>query len=198
MTKSSPDFRRTAVTAVLVALAFLGTMFIRIPIPATNGYFNVGDMFVILAGVWLGPWRGLLVGALGPAAADAIGFPQFILATAVTKGLEGFFVGLVAKSVREQGIGISAIAGVIGGAIMVAGYFVFEAVIYPWLGQSISFFNVTDLGAAIAELGPNSVQAVIGFVGGVALWRMLTGGRQTRGSTLEDESSSENPTATPS
>lgn len=191
MAKSVPDFRQTAVTAVLVALAFLGTMFIRIPIPATNGYFNVGDMFVILAGIWLGPWRGLAVGAIGPAAADAIGFPQFILATAVTKGLEGLTAGLIAKSVREQRVGVSTIAGIAGGLVMVAGYFVFEAVVYPWLGQSISFFNVTDLGAAIAELGPNSVQAVIAFVGGVALWRMLTGGRQLRRPNPEQLSSTE-------
>lgn len=172
------DFRTTALTAVLVGLAFLGTMFLRIPIPATNGYFNVGDMFVVLAGVWLGPWRGLVVGVLGPTAADAIGFPQFILATAITKGMEGLVVGLIAKSRRNQTLGLSTAAAAVGSAIMVGGYFVFEAYIYPWLGRDISFFNVTDLGAAIAELGPNSVQAVIGCVGGVALWRLATGGKQ--------------------
>jgi uncharacterized membrane protein len=190
-----PDFRRTAVTAVLLGLAFVGTMFIRIPIPATNGYFNLGDMFVILAGVWLGPWRGAAVGMIGPAAADAIGFPQFILATAVTKGLEGLLTGLVAKSAREQGIGRSTTAGIVGGIVMVGGYFVFEAFIYPWLGRTIDFFNVTDLGAAIAELGPNGVQAIIGCVGGVALWRMLTGGKQIRGEVAPDSSGVAEPPA---
>ncbi|HWT11686.1 MAG TPA: ECF transporter S component [Allosphingosinicella sp.] len=180
MNDDIPSFKRTAVTAVLIGLAFIGTMALRLPIPATNGYFNLGDMFVILAGIWLGPWRGLLVGAIGPAAADAIGFPQFILATAVTKGLEGLAAGAIAKSVREQRIGHSLAAGITGGVVMVAGYFVFEAVIYPWLGTSIAFFNVTTLGAAIVELGPNSIQAVIGCAGGLALWRMLTGGQQTR------------------
>ena len=62
-------------------------------IPATTGYFNAGDIFVILAGLWLGPIAGCTVGVLGPTATDAIGYPQFMLATAVTKGLEGLLVG---------------------------------------------------------------------------------------------------------
>lgn len=174
--KEGPDLRRTAVAAVLVGLAFIGTMFIRVPIPATNGYFNLGDMFVILAGLWLGPWGGLLVGAIGPSAADAIGFPQFILATAVTKGLEGFVVGLIAKSRPVQTVGLSGFAGVVGGLIMVGGYFLFEAVVYPVLAESVSFFGVTTLGAALLEIGPNLVQALFGVVGGVGLWRAVSGG----------------------
>lgn len=179
-TNSPPDFRRPAAMAVLVGLAFLGTMFVRITIPATTGYFNLGDMFVILAGLWLGPRAGLIVGLLGPAAADAIGFPQFILATAVTKGLEGLIVGLIAKSRPTQGVGLSFTASFAGAVILVAGYFLFEAVIYPALGESISFFSVTTLGAAIAELLPNTVQGIIGAVGGVALWRAVSGGKSTR------------------
>lgn len=180
MQKSGPDFRRSAIIAVLVGLAFLGTMFVRIPIPATTGYFNLGDMFVILAGAWLGPLGGFLVGAIGPTAADAIGFPQFILATAVTKGLEGLIVGLIAKSRPTQTVGISAAAGLAGAIIMVAGYFVFEAFIYPAIGAHVSFFNVTTLGAAIVELGPNAVQGVFGAVGGIGLWRAVGGGKSAR------------------
>lgn len=178
--KLVPDFRRSAVTAVLVGLAFLGTMFIRIPIPATTGYFNLGDMFVILAGAWLGPWGGLVVGALGPTAADAVGFPQFILATAITKGLEGLVVGLIAKSRDVQGVGLTVTGAAAGSVVMVAGYFLFEAFIYPALAQHISFFGVTTIGAAIVEIGPNTVQGIIGIVGGVGLWRAVSGGRTVR------------------
>lgn len=173
-----PDFRKTAVTAVLIVLSFIGTMFIRIPIPATNGYFNLGDMFIILAALWLGPYRALLVGLLGPTAADLIGFPQFILATAVTKGAEGLVAGLIAQRLfRKQSARISILAAFAGAAIMVLGYFVFEAFIYPEIGKFVSFFNVTDLGAAIAEVPFNVAQGVIGAIGGVALWRAVTGGR---------------------
>lgn len=174
------DYRRTAVIAVLIGLSFLGTMFLRIPIPATTGYFNLGDMFVILAGAWLGPRAGLLVGLVGPAAADAIGFPQFILATAVTKGLEGLVVGLIAKSRPVQGVGLTAVACTAGAIVMVAGYFIFEAVIYPMLAKNISFFGVTTVGAAVVELGFNIVQGLFGIVGGLGLWRAVSGGKTIR------------------
>jgi len=80
---------QVGIVAAFAALAFVGTMLIRIPIPVTGGYFNLGDTFVMAAALLYGPLVGALVGAIGPAAADAIGFPQFILATAVVKGLEG-------------------------------------------------------------------------------------------------------------
>lgn len=185
--QSVRSLRTTAVVSVLVVLAFIGTMFLRIPIPATTGYFNLGDMFVILAGAWLGPWAGFIVGAVGPTAADAIGFPQFILATAVTKGLEGLVVGLIAKSRPVQTVGLTTIAAIFGSLVMIAGYFVFEAFIYPALAAYISFFDVTTIGAAIIELGPNSVQAVFGIIVGVGLWRAVSGGRQGRNESSETE-----------
>lgn len=174
------DLRMTAILAVLVGLAFLGTMFIRVPVPATTGYFNIGDIFVILAGLWLGPIGGMIVGVLGPTTADLVGFPQFVLATAVTKGLEGLLTGTIAKSGRMQGVGRSAVASAFGGLVIVVGYYLFEAIIYPALGQTIPFFAVTTPAAAAVEVPINLVQAVIGAAGGVALWRLVSGGRQVR------------------
>ena len=182
------DLRRTAVLAVLVGLAFLGTMFIRIPVPATTGYFNIGDMFVILAGLWLGPLGGLVVGLLGPTAADLIGFPQFVLATAVTKGLEGLVTGLIAKSGKAgvQRVTRSFVASAVGGAVIVVGYYVFEAILYPALGRVVPFFGITTAAAAAIEVPVNLVQAVIGAMGGVALWRFVSGGRQASGRERSD------------
>lgn len=165
----------TGIVAALVALAFVGTFVIRIPIPATTGYFNVGDVFVVLAGLWLGPAGGLVVGALGPAFADAIGFPQFILATCVTKGCEGLLVGLIGGGGRNISQRRRAIAASIGGAVVVVGYFVFEAFIYPALGSFVPFFKMTDFGAAVVEIGPNCVQGVVGAIVGLGLWRAVSG-----------------------
>lgn len=167
---------RVGVTAALAALACLGTLVIRIPIPATTGYFNIGDIFVILAGLWLGPLAGFVVGAIGPTLADAIGFPVFIPATFVTKGLEGFTVGMLAGS-QTASAGQKVVAAITGGALIVVGYFVFEAFVYPAIGRFIPAFAITDLGAAIIEIVPNSVQAVIAAAGGIALWRAVGGVR---------------------
>lgn len=165
---------KTAVVAALTGLAALGTIVIRVPIPVTNGYFNIGDVFVVLAGLWLGPIPGLIVGAVGPTIADAVGFPQFILATAIIKGLEGLTVGLIGKHTSTN-IGRRILAASTGGFIIVLGYFLFEAYIYPFLGNYIPFFKVTDIGGAIGEIPANIAQAIIAVVGGVALWRPLSG-----------------------
>jgi uncharacterized membrane protein len=155
---------RIGIIAAFATLAFVGTTVIRIPIPATGGYFNLGDTFVMAAALLYGPWVGALVGLIGPAAADAIGFPQFILATGIVKFCEGGLVGLLAgnPSRRAQYRPVPALA--VGVVVLVAGYFVFEALIYPVLAKGIPFFGVTDFKAAVAEIFPNLLQGVLSAV----------------------------------
>ena len=150
---------RTGIIAAFATLAFVGTMMIRIPIPVTGGYFNLGDTFVMAAALLYGPMVGGLVGMIGPAAADAIGFPQFILATAVVKGIEGLAVGAIGW--KGQSGARSAVALGVGIAILVSGYYIFEAVIYPVLATAVPFFGVTDAKAALAEMPPNLLQGII-------------------------------------
>ncbi len=151
------------IIAAFATLAFVGTTVIRVPIPATGGYFNLGDTFVMAAGLLYGPVVGGLVGLIGPAAADAVGFPQFILATGVVKFCEGGVVGLLGYR-REKGTPRPVLGLVLGVVVLVAGYFIFEAFIYPLLSRAIPFFAVTDLKAAIAEIVPNLLQGVISAV----------------------------------
>jgi uncharacterized membrane protein len=150
---------RAGIVAAFATLAFAGTIIIRIPIPVTGGYFNLGDTFVMAAGLLYGPLVGGLVGLIGPAAADAVGFPQFILATGVVKGIEGLAVGLIGWKSRGSARPMAALA--VGIAILVAGYYVFEAVIYPAMASAIPFFGVTDAKAALAEIPPNLLQGVL-------------------------------------
>lgn len=166
---------KTGIVAGLVALAAVTTIVIRVPIPATTGYFNIGDIFVILAGLWLGPWAGLAVGAFGPTMADAIGFPVFIPATMVTKGLEGFIAGLFGGGLRSNSLSRKVTGAIAAGFVLIVGYFLFEAFVYPIVGKVVPAFAITDVGAVIVELGPNTVQAVIGAIGGVALWKAVSG-----------------------
>ena len=162
------------IIAAFATLSFVGTTVIRVPIPATGGYFNLGDTFVMTAGLLYGPVVGALVGMLGPAAADAVGFPQFILATAVVKFCEGGVVGLLGSR-RENRKARPAIALALGVVILVVGYFVFEAFIYPALAGTIPFFAVTDFKAAIAEIFPNFLQGVISAVIAFGICRIFQG-----------------------
>ena len=122
------------IVAAFATLAFVGTTVIRIPIPATGGYFNLGDTFVMIAALLYGPFIGGLVGFIGPALADAVGYPQFILATAIVKGLEGAAIGTIAAKSAGSSLARPVVALSVGIAILACGYFLFEAFIY-------SFFN---------------------------------------------------------
>lgn len=159
------------VTAAFATLAFLGTTVIRIPIPASGGYFNLGDTFVMAAALLYGPLVGGLVGAIGPAMADALGFPQFILATAVVKGVEGILIGLIVGSRRRPSRAVIALAA--GVLVLVGGYYLFEAYLYPLLALRIPFFGVTDAAAALAEVVPNLLQGGISAVIAFGIWKIL-------------------------
>ena len=159
------------IIAAFSTLAFIGTLLIRIPIPVTGGYFNLGDTFVMAAALLYGPVVGGLVGLIGPAAADAVGFPQFILATAVVKGIEGGLVGLIGWKSGSASRRIAALA--VGIAVLVSGYYIFEAAIYPAIAQTIPFFGVTDARAALAEIPPNLLQGVLSAIVAYGIHRAL-------------------------
>jgi uncharacterized membrane protein len=163
---------RVGIVAAFATLSFVGTMIIRIPIPVTGGYFNLGDTFVMVAALLYGPFVGGLVGAIGPAAADAIGFPQFILATAVIKGIEGLAMGIIAKGSRKNQLR-PLLALAVGIGILVVGYYIFEAVIYPAMATAIPFFGVTDAKAALAEIPPNLLQGVLSGIIAYGIYRVL-------------------------
>jgi uncharacterized membrane protein len=162
-----------ALIVTFTILTCVTTTLIRIPIPATTGYFNIGDVFIISAALVFGPMGGLITGAIGAGAADLIGYPQFFLATAVTKGLEGYLVGVISKT-ENLSDRRAWIAASIGGITIILGYFLFEAFIYPAISVYVPFFEVTNFQDAVVEVIPNCIQAVIGVVGGVGLWRSLS------------------------
>jgi len=168
----SGELYQVGIIAAFTALAFVGTTLIRIPIPATGGYFNLGDTFVMAAALLYGPWVGALVGLIGPALSDAIGFPQFVLATAVVKFCEGGLVGLLSRQGKRY---TPLPALVVGIVVLVLGYYLFEAFVYPWLATSIPFFGVTDPKAALAEVLPNLLQGVLSAMIAYGIARLLRG-----------------------
>jgi len=163
------------IIAAFATLAFVGTLVIRVPIPATGGYFNLGDTFVMIAALLYGPLIGGLVGLIGPALADAVGYPQFILATAIVKGVEGLLVGLIGGRSSGTSMVKPVVALAVGIAVIVIGYFVFEAFIYPLLGKAIPFFKVTTFEAALGELFPNFMQGIISALIAFGIWRVFRG-----------------------
>ena len=132
------------------------TMVIRIPIPGTGGYLNLGDIAVVFCGLFLRRWRGAVAGGMGSAVADLIGgFYIFSPVTLIAKGLEGLVAGTLAVRSRYWLI--------LSGTLMVAGYFLAELFL-PNMGWA----------AALSELPFNLLQAAVGATGGLAVYRAVT------------------------
>jgi len=94
--KEVSSIRGIALIVSFTALVFLSTSIFFIYIPASNGFFNIGEAFVYLAALIGGPITGAIAGGLGASMADlALGFGHFAPATAILKFLEGFMVGLI-------------------------------------------------------------------------------------------------------
>src|SRR5437773_115884 len=86
------------ITAVFTALVFLSTYLFQIPIPSTQGYFNLGDIMIFISALTFGPTIGGFSGGIGSSLSDALGFGTFAPFTLVIKGLEGYLI----KSTRSR------------------------------------------------------------------------------------------------
>lgn len=90
-----------AVGAVFAALVCVATLIFTLSVPATSGYFNVGETVIYVAALLFGPIVGAFAGGVGAAIADMIVAPQFALGTLVVKGCEGTIVGFLSKKFRR-------------------------------------------------------------------------------------------------
>ena len=121
-----------SIIAIFTALNFVATYWIQIPIPATGGYINVGDIAVMFTALLFGPIIGGISGGVGPMLADI--FSPYIIyapATLIIKGIEGFLIGLISNP-RDRIGRISyrdILAVIIGGTLIPLGYFIYEAFI---------------------------------------------------------------------
>jgi uncharacterized membrane protein len=110
---------------------------------------------IVFIGLYAGKKAGALAGGIGSALADLLLFPIFAPITFIVKGLEGFICGMA-----HQKSGVwKIIFPLIGAVVIVVGYFIGEWCL-PQLGKAV----------ALADLPVNIVQALVGFVGGRALF----------------------------
>ena len=145
--------REIAATAIMASLATVATMIFTFPIPATNGFFNLGDVIVVVSGLTFGPIIGGISGGLGSALADILlGYGTYAPFTLVIKGCEGLIVGYLAGRKEDQKISRVLMAWVAGGIILVGGYFIVQVFMYGFAG-------------ALVELPANLVQMLVSSLG---------------------------------
>lgn len=156
--------------ALATAVVAAATLAIRIPVPATQGYINLGETAIYLTALLLGPVHGLVAGGIGSALADLLaGYAQFAPFTLVIKALEGGLAGFLFWRVLRGGQATgngwawrAVVSCVVAGVWMVAGYYVVEAFLLG-LGPQ----------AAAAEVPGNVFQVASGVVAGlVGSWAL--------------------------
>ena len=97
------DIRRLARLALFTALVAAATRVVQIPMPATEGYVNVGDAVIIAGSLLFGGIAGALAGGLGSAMADLLGgYSHWAPFTLVIKGLEGLVIGSLSGILRPD------------------------------------------------------------------------------------------------
>ncbi len=85
--------KKIAFTAVFLALTFVVTRFLQVPIPL--GYFNVGNTVILLSCVILPFPYGLIIGSVGAGLADLTSYPIYTVPTLVIKtAMAAAFYGL--------------------------------------------------------------------------------------------------------
>lgn len=156
--KENNATKQIVIAAMLAALTCVATMVIKIPSPL-NGYLNLGDCVVLLAGWTLSPVYAFLAAGIGSALADLFsGYVLYAPATFVIKGLMALIAYYGFKLLNAKiGERISRVtAGILAEAVMVLGYFVFEGFIYGF-------------GASVVNIPANGIQGVVGLILGYIL-----------------------------
>jgi uncharacterized membrane protein len=149
------------VAAIFAAVTCILTFIVPFTIPTTQGYINLGDIGVMISGLLFGPIIGGIAGGFGSALTDIFLAPQYALATLIIKGLEGFIVGLISNP-RKNYLKINYkdfIGVIIGGTIMVVGYFIAEIILY---GFPSALFELFFNGAV--QFGLSAIVSLL-FVG---------------------------------
>lgn len=131
MRKSSKKLVSLIYCSLAIAMVTLSTMVIKIP--AIKGYINFGDIFIFSIAVLLGKRTGFAAGSIGAALADImLGYAIFAPGTFVIKGLEGLVCGIISEKIgaNSQKAGTLAIGTACGALVMIAGYFLYETLIF--------------------------------------------------------------------
>ena len=142
--------RKITLTALMAALIFTGTYFLKIPSPF-GGYAHLGDCMIILAVCILGTGHGMLAAAIGAGLADLLGgYMVWVLPTMAIKGIWAFLMGTIMYRLlknRRYGWLAGAIAG---GAVQILLYTLVKIPLYGPYGTMVEIpFEVVQTACGI-------------------------------------------------
>ncbi len=154
--------KKIVIAALMASLTCVATMIIKIPSPL-NGYLNLGDCIVLLAGWILSPTYAFLAAGLGSALADMFsGYLTYAPATFIIKGIMALIAFYGFKFLRNKlgDLPTRIISGASAEIIMVLGYFLFEGVLYGFV-------------PSLVNIPANGVQGFVGLIIGIILIKVF-------------------------
>ena len=145
--------KKLVTSAPFAAIICAVTFFPKVP--SVNGYIHLGDAVILMAAFIMGPFYGGVAAAIGSAFADLIsGYVVFVPGTFVIKfvtaAVSAFVFSGLKKTALRLGFLRYILAGIVGEAIMILGYFAYEAPIYGVAGSAAGI--VGNLCQAVAGI----------------------------------------------
>lgn len=137
--------------AISTALVCTATIFFSVYVPATEGFFNIGESMVFLSALLFGPFVGAFAGGVGSMLADLLlGYPHYAPATLIIKASEGFVAGFLStrnpKLNKSRWKLLTSILGLLAGGILAAvGSTYYSGEIELTLGEAAFMFYIPML-----------------------------------------------------
>jgi uncharacterized membrane protein len=184
---------KLSIAAVFAALVWVATLVLTVNVPATTGYFNVGETVIYVSALLFGAYVGAFAGGVGAAFADMLVAAQFAPGTLTIKAFEGAIVGFLNKKFggtsRSSWRMLTAILGIVVGvllAVIGSAYYTGEVQLFlgypapknPTFTIFVPFGTWYVLGGIVAlliilmgfRIDPESGQAVFSMmVGGLEM-----------------------------
>ena len=154
--RTEEQTRTLVMTGLMAALGCVATLLLQVPSP-TGGYLNLGDTVVLLGAYLLGPVFGAVAGGMGPAMADLLsGYAVYVPATLVIKAAMAFLAAMLYRAAGKRGM---VLWGAAAETVMVAGYWLFDALLAFSAGGGTL---AVCLAGSAAGVPGNVVQGVFG------------------------------------
>ncbi len=173
-------------TALFTALVFVATVVLQVYVPATRGYFNLGETAIYTIAAISPPLVAGFAGGVGSAIADLVtGYGVFAPGTLVIKGVEGALVAYLIRRLysARKGVGLARALSVVTSVL--AGFLI-ALIGYTLLSGVVELTSVPIAVAgfkAVLASGTVTLSGVVWVVVGVVvavilLYSTLVKGRE--------------------
>ncbi|MEM1654767.1 MAG: ECF transporter S component [Nitrososphaerota archaeon] len=144
---------KAAEIALSTALVLAATIMVNVYVPATRGYFNLGETMIYLVALLFNPFTAAFAGGVGSALADIIlGYTIYAPATLVIKAVEGAVASALFRRLRVGGrVGGRALLALSTGTvlaysllILIIGYTIFVGEVELTLSEFLRLRGFID------------------------------------------------------